>query len=670
MPLPLLSVGPAGGPSPLLVIAAVVVLGIGAQWLAWRTKFPSILLLLGFGFLAGPITGFLPQSALQGDWLFPFASLSVGIILFEGGLTLRFDEFKEVGRAVVNLITVGVLITGVLGTLGAHYLAGFTWEVAVVLGALLTVTGPTVVLPLLRHVRPAGRVGTIAKWEGITIDPIGAILAVLVLEAVILINEPAEAAGTHESVWGALATGLAFEVVVGVGVAVLAAGLLIVLLQRRLVPDWLQNPVALMVVVAAFAVSNSLQEEAGLLEATLLGIIMANQKYVSVRRIVEFKEDLRVLLISLLFIVLSARLDPSAFAIMLSPGPLLFLAALMLVIRPLAVAVSALGTGLTWKEQGFLAWLAPRGIVAAAVASLFSFRLAESFPADAERIVPVVFLVIVGTVAVYGLTISPLARWLGLAMPDPQGILFIGAQGWVRRVAAALQNLGVRVLLVDANARNVRQSRKEGLPAQRANILAEGVIDDLDMSGIGRLLAVTPNDEVNALAALHFGEVFESDEVFQLPTRTEAGASQATEIPRHLRGRPLFSADATYTSLDERFDAGAGVHVVRLSDTRTLAVLTDEYEDAEMTPLFIVRGEKVRVFAEDAEITPQPGDALVLLADEPPGDEWLVDDRAPTQTAAPPPTGPTAAGTAPGGPVPVGPPPVGGDGDRRTATPT
>ncbi len=618
-------------PSPLLTIAAVVVLGIGAQWLAWRTKFPSILLLLGFGFLAGPVTGFLPQDALQGEWLFPFVSLAVGIILFEGGLTLRFDEFKEVGRAVVNLITIGVLVTGVLGALGAYYLAGFSWEVAVVLGALLTVTGPTVVLPLLRHVRPAGRVGTIAKWEGITIDPIGAILAVLVLEAVILIQEPTKAGGVvdvHGSVWGAIATGLAYEVVVGVGVAALSAGLLIVLLQRRLVPDWLQNPVALMVVIAAFAVSNSLKEEAGLLEATLLGIIMANQKYVSVRRIVEFKEDLRVLLISLLFIVLSARLDPSAFEIMLAPGPLLFLGLLMLVVRPLAVMASSWRTGLTWKEQTFLAWLAPRGIVAAAVASLFSFRLAEFFPADAERIVPVVFLVIVGTVAVYGLTISPLARWLGLALPDPQGILFIGAQGWVRKVATALQDLGVRVLLIDANSRNVRQSRKAGLGAQRANILAEGVIDDIDLSGIGRLLAVTPNDEVNSLAALHFGEVFESDEIYQLPTRADGPRHASTEIPRHLRGRPLFGTDATYTSLDERFDAGARVYVVHLSERLTLQALLDEHEDeAQVTPLFIVRGEKVRVFAEDAEITPQPGDALVLLADRALDDESMARGR-------------------------------------------
>ncbi len=602
-------------PSPLVTIAAVVVLGIGAQWLAWRFRLPSILLLLVFGFLAGPVTGFLPADALQGEWLFPFVSLAVGIILFEGGLSLRLDEFREVGRSVVNLITIGVLITGAIATVGAHYLVGFSWQVAIVLGTLLTVTGPTVVLPLLRHVRPAGRVGTIAKWEGITIDPIGAILAVLVLESVILLNEPAGAAaaeGSH-SVVGVLLVGIAEEIVVGLGVAALAAGMLILLLRRRLVPDWLQNPVALMTVIAAFALANTLKEEAGLLEATLLGIFMANQPFVSVRRIVEFKEDLRVLLISLLFIILSARLDLSVLDVMLAPGPLWFLALLMLVARPLSVMVSSIGTGLTWREQTFLSWMAPRGIVAAAIASLFSFRLEEFFPAQAALVVPVVFLVIVGTVAVYGLTISPLARWLGLALPDPQGILFVGAQPWVQQIALALQGLGVRVLLVDANPRNVRQAKRAGLAAQRANVLADGVKDDLELSSIGRLLAVTPNDEVNALAALHFGEVFESDAVYQLPMRADGPAT--SEIPRHLRGRPLFADGATSSALEERFEAGATVRVVRLSETQTLAAVLADLDADAVTPLFVVRSEKVRVVDADAETTAQPGDTVVLLVD-------------------------------------------------------
>ena len=615
-------------PSPLTVIALVVVLGIGAQWLAWRFRLPSILLLLVFGFLAGPVTGLIPQDALQGEWLFPFVSLAVGIILFEGGLSLHYEEFREVGTSVVNLITIGVVVTGVLATLGAHYLVGFSWDVAVVIGTLLTVTGPTVVLPLLRHVRPAGRVGTIAKWEGITIDPIGAILAVLVLESVILLNETS-AAGAHESVnvWGLLLKGIAFELVVGVGVAALAAALLILLLHRRLVPDWLQNPVALMVVVAAFALSNALQEEAGLLEATLLGIIMANQPYVSVRRIVEFKEDLRVLLISLLFIILSARLEIGALDVMLQPGPLWFLALLVVIVRPLAVWLSSFGTTLNWREQAFLAWMAPRGIVAASVASLFSFRLEEFFPVESELIVPVVFLVIVGTVTLYGLTISPFARWLGLAMPDPQGVLFVGAQSWAQRMARSLDALGISTLLVDANARNVRQARARGLRAQRANVLAEGVKDDLELSGIGRLLALTPNDEVNALASLHFGEVFESDAVYQLAARGDGrGNGGGTEIPRELRGRPLFGGHMTYADLEDRFEAGASIHIIGLTEERTMASLRQD--DEGFVPLFLVRGEKLRVFAEMAgEIQPQPGDFVIGLFDEPPADEWLPDEE-------------------------------------------
>lgn len=610
-------------PSPLVLIAVVTVLGIGAQWLAWRFRLPSILLLLVFGFLAGPVTGFIPQTAL-GDWVPPFVSLAVGIILFEGGLTLRLDELRQVGKSVLNLITLGVAVTGVLAALGSHFLVGFSWEVSIVIGALLTVTGPTVVIPLLNHVRPSGRVGTIAKWEGITIDPIGAILAVLALETVLLIHEPKAAHGIAvaeggSGVAGALIQGIFMEIVVGLGVAALGFFGLVQLLRRRLVPDRLQNPIALMVVVAAFALSNTLMEESGLLATTLMGIFVANQNMVSVRRIVEFKEDLRVLLISLLFIVLSARLDISALDVMLDTGPLLFLGFLIVVVRPLSVLISSWGTRLNWKEQAFLAWMAPRGIVAAAVASLFAIRLEPIFPVDAVRIVPVVFLVIVGTVALYGLTISPLARYLGLASPDPQGVVIVGAQDWARTIAKAVQDLGFRVLLLDANTRNVHLAQEAGLEASRANVLSESVFDDEELAGLGRLLAITPNDEVNALAALNFGEIFESDEVFQLSMKAEGHTHTVpeNEIPRHLRGRPLFSINASYSSLSDRFEEGARIHTLRLNGRESFKTL--KHNNPSMLPLFLASGDKLRVFANEArDITPQAGDRLIALFDEPP----------------------------------------------------
>lgn len=599
----------------LIAIAVVVVLGVGAQWLAWRFRLPSILLLLICGFVAGPVTGFIDPTLLQGNWLFPFVSLSIGIILFEGGLSLRLDELRDVGHVVRNLITVGVAFTGITAAIGAHYLVGFGWPVSVVMGAILTVTGPTVIIPLLRHVRPSGRVGTAAKWEGITIDPIGAILAVLVLEAVILLNEPAAAGHAAEgftAVVGPLLEVLLLEIVVGLGVSVAGAFFLIVLIRRRLIPDWLQNPMALMTVVAVFALANALQDEAGLLSTTLMGIFMANQRYVSVHKIIEFKEDLRVLLISVLFIVLSARLELSALAY-ISVGSLLFLGLLMLVIRPLAVMLSSIGTKLTWKEQTFLAWLAPRGIVAAAVASLFSFRLEEYFPEDAARMVPVIFLVIVGTVAVYGLSISPLARRLGLAQPNPQGVLFVGAHAWARQLARVISDLGFGVLMLDSNSTNVARARQEGLTAKRGNVLSEDVVDDLDLSSIGKLVALTPNDEVNSLAALRFSEIFESTGVYQLNARVGNLRAGEGELPLHLRGRPLWGKGATFASLAERFDQGAEIKTFELSEDDDYASLQRRYDD-DLVPLALVNADgELRLFTDDQTLTPESDDHVVVL---------------------------------------------------------
>ena len=647
----------------LLGVASVFVLGLGAQWIAWRFRLPSILLLLVFGFVAGPVTGLLHPAQLQGDWVFTFVSVSVGIILFEGGLSLRLDELKGVKSAVRNLITIGVVITGVLAGLGAYYLLGFNASLSFIMGSILTVTGPTVVIPLLRHVRPTGRVGTVAKWEGITIDPIGAIIAVLVLETVILLNEQPVAEG-GEGFIGALPhlfEGLMLELFIGVGAAAVGTVILVLMLRRRLIPDYLQNPLTLAIVIAAFALSNSLQEESGLLATTLMGIGLANQKSISVHRLIEFKEDLRVLLISLLFIVLSARLDLSAldFVTWRSLG---FLALLMLVIRPVAVWVSLAGTRLDNREKAFLAWLAPRGIVAAAVASLFSFRLEEFFPGEVDGLVPIIFLIIVGTVAVYGLTITPVARWLGLATPDPQGVLLIGAHRWARQIGKALHDEGFAVLLVDSNPKNVREARKMELPARRTNVLAEGVTDELDLGGIGRLLALTPNEEVNSLAALHFSEIFESGDTYQLAARSAEGTTAHGELPQHLRGQPLFGPDVTYLDLQERFDEGADIRTLPLRKRETFNDLIEQLGET-VTPLFLVRGRHLYVFSQRASNpTPEPGDHLIaIVGPEGDDDDLLVEDLLPTvDETAPPETSdpepPEETSGANGAPPPVTPP--------------
>lgn len=607
----------------LLDITTVVVLGIGAQWLAWRFRLPSILLLLLAGFLAGPVLGILDPASLQGDWLFAFVSVSIGIILFEGGLSLRLSELQAVGSAVRNLITVGVLVTWSLAATGAHFIVGFNIELSILIGAILTVTGPTVVVPLLRHVRPKGRVSTVAKWEGITIDPVGAILAVLVLETLLLIHEPAQSGG-HTGVGAAaehVVIGLGLEIFVALGVSVAATFLLLVILRRRLVPDFLRNPVTLMIVVAAFVISNVLQEESGLLTTTLMGIALANQPYASVQRIIEFKENLQVLLIGSLFILLSARLEMSALQY-IDTNALIFLAVLVVLVRPLAVFLSSMGTQLEWEEQAFLAWLAPRGIVAAAVASLFAYQLRNIYPDEVAAIVPVIFLMIVGTVAIYGLTAAPLARWLGIAEPNPEGLLFVGAADWVRRVAKFLHEMDEDVFLVDANPGHVRRAQQENLPARRANALSESVLDELDLSSIGRLLITIPNDEVASLTALHFSEVFESTDIYQLAAQSDSRQVQEGEMPKHLRGRPLFGERTSYATIEEQFDRGHELRMFKLADDfaddeqkeyYTYSDLEERYEEFNVTPLFVLRGKSLEVVSEEANFSLRPSDRLVAL---------------------------------------------------------
>lgn len=596
-------------------IVLVLVLGIGSQWLAWQFRVPSILLLLVVGFVAGPVTGVIDPAGLQEEWVFAFVSISIGVILFEGGLSLRLSELREIGGAVLNLITIGVLLTWLLVALGAYYIVGLNLTMSIQIGAILTVTGPTVVIPLLRHVRPTGRVRAIAKWEGITIDPVGAILAVLVLDTILILNE-ATASGVDLAGIGPVALhamkGLLLTITTSIGISALGAGLLIVLLRRRLVPDYLQSSVALAIVVGTFALSNVLQEESGLLEVTLLGIIMANQRLVPVRRISDFKEDLQVLLIASLFIVLSARLELSALDY-INGRTILFLALLIFVVRPLVVWVSALNTKLTGKEKAFLSWIAPRGIVAAAVASLFSFQLAPIFPEQAESLVPIVFMVIVGTVAVYGLTLAPVARYLGLADPNPTGFVILGAHSWARKIGLVLQDHGFKVMIIDSNTKNIDLAREQGLPAEPANAVSEAVLDDLDLSGIGNFLAITSNDEVNTLAVLNFTEIFESNDVYQLDARVlRRKHDHAKESPSNLRGRPLFGKDVTFMTLNEMFDEGGQIESIEVTDSLSYEMIQEQFDD-ESVLLFIIRGEEALVSTTDMNLTPGSGDIVVLF---------------------------------------------------------
>ncbi len=589
----------------LVGVASVIILGIAAQWLAWRVHLPSILLLLIFGLIAGPATGFLRPDDLMGPVLFPIVSISVALILFEGGLSLRFSEIREVHGAVRNLITVGAMLTWVLASLASYLLLGLSLSLSVLFGAILVVTGPTVVIPLLRHVRPVTRVGTVAKWEGITIDPVGATLAVLVFEAILVGGLGAT---------GHAAIGFLKTILIGIAGGAVGAGVLVFLLRRFLVPDFLQNPVTLMLVVAVFTLSNLFQSESGLLSVTLMGIGLANQRLAPVRHIIEFKENLRVLLISAVFILLAARLQWADFEI-IGARSVAFVLVLILVVRPAAVFASTYRSRLNFRERLFLSWMAPRGIVAAAVASIFSLRLIDAKVKEATVLVPLTFFVIVSTVALYGLTAKPLAQRLRLAQKFPQGFLLLGAHPWSRQLGETLVAQGVQVVLADSNWENIRRARMSGLKTYYGNILADHALDEIDLDGIGRFLALTPNDEANSLACLHFIEAFGRAEVYQLPPQAVAERRER-DAAAHLMGRLLFGPAVTYNYLSRRFQEGSVLKVTKLTKEFGFKAFLDQH-GPNVTPLFLIGGDRtISIFSTDRTLTPSPGQTLISLVEE------------------------------------------------------
>jgi NhaP-type Na+/H+ or K+/H+ antiporter len=593
-------------------LAGLFILGTAGQWIAAKMRLPSILFLLGFGILAGPVAGWLkPDELLKGGLLFAVVSLAVAVILFEGSLNLKFVDLRGIRGVMLSLLTTGVAVTWALSAMLGRFVLHLDWSVSLLLGAILVVTGPTVIGPLLRQIRPTGRVGPIARWEGIVIDPVGAVLAVLVFEA----NREIQHAGLNSATWMA-SMSLLRTVVVGGSIGVSAALFVGWLLKRHELPDHLQSPVTLMFVIAGFTLSNLGQPESGLVAVTVMGIVLANLRGIDLHPILEFKETLSMLLISSLFILLSARLEFSSFA-SLGWGGAIFLLAMLLIVRPASVFASTMFSGLDWREKTFLAWFAPRGIVAAAVSSIFGLQMANDGQTQgADQLVAATFLVIIGTVVVYGFTAFPLARWLGLAEDDPQGVLIAGAHPGARAIAHALQDAGITVLMVDSNPWNIHTARLEGLRTRLGNILSEQLVAALNLGGLGRFLALTPNDEVNALAAVHLRAIFGRANTYQLVPYLQKEKQEIA--PHSVRARFLFSEDATNVALDERFAAGAVVKTTRLSEEFTFADFRRMYGDEALVLFVVTELGKLRVEVAGEPSFPKPGQTVIALVQPPP----------------------------------------------------
>ena len=616
--------------SEVLIITLVILVGFICQWLAWRVKMPAILFLLLAGLAMGPFSGWLNVDELFGPMLMPFISLSVAVILFEGSLTLKFAEFEAIQLVVRRLVTIGALATWLIIALGVHELLGFSWELSFLFGAITVVTGPTVIVPLLRAVKPTVAVANILRWEGIVIDPIGAVLGVLVFQFII-VRADSEAIGPSLLVFlKTLMVSFIFGSSAGYGLGVL--------LRRHSLPDYIHNFATLAFVLGAFTASNEFQHESGLLTVTIMGLVLANMKRVSTDHILNFKESLSLLLISGLFILLASRVDIQSVLQLGWSAVYLFLV-IQFVARPVCALISTWGSALTWGERLVIAWIAPRGIVAAATAAVFSSHLLHPnrngeglVPAsgrvflsqtDMEQVkllVPLTFMVIISTVVMQSLTARLLALSVGVAQAEDRGVLIVGANKIAREIAKALQECEFDVLLADTDWESIKAARMEGLATYYGHVVSEHADNHLDLMGMGYLLALSEHPEVNTLACQRYRSEFGSRAVYSILPVNYTSTGLASHFSVSPNARVLFGKEVNLEVLEKMLDANAKIYKTILTEQHSFQDYLSSHRSNSVCLFAIKPNGAIEFFVSGKETEPKSQWTVVALRDYEPDD--------------------------------------------------
>jgi NhaP-type Na+/H+ or K+/H+ antiporter len=572
----------------LLGLGLVVVLAIGSQLLARRLGIPAIVVLLPLGFIAGIATEDVQPDKLLGALYQPFVSLAVGVILFEAGLRLTFREVAVgVHKVLVRLLAAGVVVTWVGVAITVALLfddmdRGVPW----LIGAILVVSGPTVVLPLLAFIRPARTVRSLLKWEGTLVDPIGALLGVVVFHCV-------------QSEWQA------GEFLIDIGVGALV-GLVGAFVLRLLLHELHLNaprqavPATLMVVVGSLVAADLLRQDAGFVATVLMGVALANQGRFDVSLTLEFQETLVQLLVGVLFVLIAASVSPADVEGVL-PEAIALVVVMVIVLRPLAVALATVRSAFTVRERAFVAWMAPRGIVAGATASAFGLQLAEKGVTGADSVLPIVFVVIFGTVLLYGFTGPLAARLLGVASAGPGLVLVVGGHSWAREIAAALRRAGVDVRMWVGAPADREAARAAGIDADRGRMMVDSVGREAELEDISDVLLLTQSDDFNAVAAADLRSELGHGHVFRIAPDPE----ETDLLPPATEGGILGGQGLTFTELSSRFTDGARI------------VVRPEHQPLGRTEvrLFTVSSKgRLSVAADGRAPATQPGDKVVVLA--------------------------------------------------------
>ena len=585
--------------NPMEAFAIVGVAGVGAQWLAWRFRMPAIVLMLLAGLILGPVTGiFVPERDI-GALLHPMISLAVAVILFEGGLTLNFRQLGDARPVVKRLVLLGAPLGWLFSALALNWVAGLSWEASIVFGGIMIVTGPTVIAPLLRQARLQPRPAQALQWEAIVNDALGALAAVLAVLVVLVRHSHLDGA---MAVW-VLAKGVGFSGILG-----LAGGYGIVgAFRRNLVPEYMKVPVLFVTVIVAFAGADMVLPESGLLSVTVMGLVIANAKLPSYTEIYRFKESATILLVSGVFILLAAGVEFQTLR-MLDWRALAFVLVVMLVVRPLTVMLSLIGTGLPWNEKLLIALTGPRGVVLVAVSGVFAERLVSDGIGDGAMMVPLAFVLVMATVVLNGFTLAPMARALGLTVGERPGLMILGGSVFATGLAQALKKAEVNVLIADPNRAHLLTARAVGVPYFHGDILSEAAEDSIEFIAYTTLLAASDNDAYNTLVATDLAPELGRDAIWQLARHKEEIARHA--LPTQLGGQHV-NGNRTLEQYLDLIAEGWTFRTTRLTDEYTL----QDWREArpEVIPLVVINRGRLQFIRDPARIDGRPDTRIVSM---------------------------------------------------------
>jgi len=581
-------------------LALLAILGTSAQWFAWRFHLPSIILLSFAGLIIGPGLGLFNPAEVLGSIMEPIIKLSVALILFEGGLNLHLHELKGTAKGVKRLASIGIILSWSGGTLAAHFIGGLSWQVSLIFGAIIVVTGPTVILPLLRQARLKRRPASFLKWEGIVNDPIGALLAVVVFEILISTGENA----SISFILSAFITSLTVASILGIGLGFFIA----FAFRRGQVPEFLKPNVISALVLGIYVVANAFHEEAGLLATTLFGVVIGNAKLKSIDEIRRHNEYIAVFLVSSVFLLLTANLDPVLIQ-QISWREILLVFSIIFIVRPITVFLSTIQADMTWQERSLSAWIAPRGVVAAAVAGVFGAAMTQHGYVDANKLVPTIFLLILSTVILHGLTIGWFSRRLHLSSTQTQGVLIVGASAWSTALAHELVALKIPCLLADSSWSRLRAARLAGLPVYYGEIMSERSEESLELIEMNYLLAATSNDAYNALVCMRFSPEFGRHQVFQLPTAVDE--NEPKSVSHTSRGAIAFQEDALHEELLHLYFKGWRFQKTKITESYTYENYQQDAPEDRML-IMLIRNSKAILFATPkSQLIPKAGDLLL-----------------------------------------------------------